>query len=1319
MKKLTKYLILLLVIALSAFTLFACREPEEPTPSCPPHVDSELDNVCDICGETLEVTPPEDETPDLSAVVFADKTVVYNGEVQSIEAVGVPEGVLVSYVNNNKKDAGTYEVTASFYYKGEEITEARRTATLEIMKADMELPGVSLPSSTHTYNGEDFSPEIVGTLPDGVSVSYTIENSAGETVTKIVDADTYTVFATFRILRGGSNYHPIAPMQATVIVKKAKVDVSGISLPSSTHTYDGTDKTPTIQGTLPEDVTVSYTIKNSAGEVVYNVMGADTYTVTAALKLAGGNENYEEIPELSATVEIRRADIGGISFSDGSFYYDGEAKSIFVTGVPEGVEVNYTVTNSAGEVVYDVTDPGSYTVTATFEVGANYNELAPMSRTLEIKRYTLMDITFDNATFDYDGEAKSIFVVGAPSDLTVNYSGNGVSAPGTYTVTATFNGGLKYEPLAPMKATITILPPTGDSETAGLIFEEISGGYAVSGVEGTPELIIIPSEFAGKPVITVKANAFRDNTKLTYVYIPDSVKAVAYNAFRGCTALSEVRFGELTTIGQYAFADTALTSVVLPDSLVAIGMGAFEGTPMESITLPFVGGSHVTSNAYLAYIFGAQSEASTWYYVPTTLKTVIISDACTEIPAGAFKGLTGLTTVKIGNNVKKIGNSAFAGCTGLSDIFIPDSATVIAAAAKPENSPFFGCSSELLIVVEKISAAALWGRYFATLDNEGGTAIVVYNKTYEDYLMNKDSFRDADPTDATLAGIFVGDVAIDGFAPDVYEYTVDADINTGYPEISAIAVTAAASVEVSDLENGVITVTVTSADGSASKTYKVTVNVVGTFESSSVVVNKNNAKGTVTFVVDDGYTPTASFMKLMMEKYEDLAVTYAVYTKRFLTTSTEYSTDNGLIIEDIDGDGMMEYVLDENGRYTYVRNEETIAFWEDILSVGRSEIVAHSHTHAFWGVNDEGGAQLAVGSSTGAIGTKIDATQVEGSSTKEIYAAMQIIKDIFGESSRSITYVTPGIPSKEGNTTVTEEKQVSLTAKTVRVLYDTAVRVEGDVVYLADLTWVNLQSTVGTLPKDTDIVTTADTSSGIIPAGTPIYLAKDTVTVPVTDRDGNQNVVKGYGAYYRDYLYKEAFEDGTMIGARSTGQKVYVASDFKNESTRLAQKAYMITAKTDDASTDAWKKHIDNAIAANGGWASFCIHAMTENVAVEGQGGHKITWAQAEDLFSYAAGKGNELWIATQTDATLYYHQWSTSTVSSSYDAATGKVSVSLTDEENDEIYDMALTVKVAVPATWQTARVGDTELKVEHSERGGAYVLVDVLPETTVEITE
>jgi len=79
-----------------------------------------------------------------------------------------------------------------------------------------------------------------------------------------------------------------------VRVNKRVYDMSSIRFESKTFEYDGTAKSLTIQGNLPNGVSVEY-VGNIQTEI-------GTYTVTA--KFIGDGENYEPIADMVATMSI-------------------------------------------------------------------------------------------------------------------------------------------------------------------------------------------------------------------------------------------------------------------------------------------------------------------------------------------------------------------------------------------------------------------------------------------------------------------------------------------------------------------------------------------------------------------------------------------------------------------------------------------------------------------------------------------------------------------------------------------------------------------------------------------------------------------------------------------------------------------------------------------------------------------------------------------------------------------------------------------------------------------------------------------------------
>jgi uncharacterized protein YjbI with pentapeptide repeats/predicted aspartyl protease len=139
--------------------------------------------------------------------------------------------------------------------------------------------------------------------------------------------------------------------------------------------------------------------------------------------------------------------------------------------------------------------------------------------------------------------------------------------------------------------------------------------------------------------------------------IPDSVTSIGGSAFRNCTSLTGVTFGDdsqLASIGNSAFSRcTSLTGVTFGDDsqIASIGNSAFEDcTSLTGVT------------------FGDDSQLA-------------------SIGNSAFSRCTSLTGITLPEGVTSIGNSAFSSCTNLTGITLPEGVTSIGAGA------FYRCSS--------------------------------------------------------------------------------------------------------------------------------------------------------------------------------------------------------------------------------------------------------------------------------------------------------------------------------------------------------------------------------------------------------------------------------------------------------------------------------------------------------------------------------------------------------------------------------------------------------------------------------------------------
>ena len=291
---------------------------------------------------TLSVTVRK---ADLSGITFGNGQFTYDGTAKSISVAGLPEGATVQYTNNGKVNVGTYDVTA--VVSKENYNDLTLSAKMTIVAADIR--GLSFVDKTVTFDGQTQSIAVTG-LPDGATVQYTNNEK--------IDAGTYEVTAVV----SKDNYNDVT-LKANLVINKATM--TGVTLANGQFTYDGTEKSISVAG-LPEGATVRYTNNGKTN--------AGSYDVTAVVS----KKNYNDV-NLSAKLNIAKATVTGISFSDKTVTYNGTEQSVVISGnLPAGVSVEYEGNEG--------TDAGIYNATATFTVNENYNEIDPMNAKLTIEK---------------------------------------------------------------------------------------------------------------------------------------------------------------------------------------------------------------------------------------------------------------------------------------------------------------------------------------------------------------------------------------------------------------------------------------------------------------------------------------------------------------------------------------------------------------------------------------------------------------------------------------------------------------------------------------------------------------------------------------------------------------------------------------------------------------------------------------------------------------------------------------------------------------------------------------------------------------------
>jgi len=377
-----------------------------------------------VVNLTWIIVPAEINDEDVEFVWDYDveKPFVYEYGTVRIVSVSVPENLKVDLVGNSASTAGHY-VTTGFISSSNPnyVWVGQPTVSLswQIKQAEIDLSTATwdyTEETEFTYSGNAYKVELVG-IPEDVALIYSNNEK--------INAGTYTASVI---------YDPNAPENANYLFKGVapecewtieKATLTDI-LDNYTWTYDASTnlvyngESQSIYLNVPEGigVTVEYT-----GNVATD---AGDYTATAVL-IPTDAENFviSGVAEFTTTWSIGQAsyDMSGVSFSDKTVYYNGEAQGIQVEGaIPDGVTVSYSQA---------YTEPGEYEMIANFMGDSkNYTSIPSMTATL-----TILPVIPDTNDYSYsDSEGNVIVSVsaanGIPSDHKLNVNNVAVSYVG-------------------------------------------------------------------------------------------------------------------------------------------------------------------------------------------------------------------------------------------------------------------------------------------------------------------------------------------------------------------------------------------------------------------------------------------------------------------------------------------------------------------------------------------------------------------------------------------------------------------------------------------------------------------------------------------------------------------------------------------------------------------------------------------------------------------------------------------------------------------------------------------------------------------------
>ena len=207
-------------------------------------------------------------------------------------------------------------------------------------------------------------------------------------------------------------------------------------------------------------------------------------------------------------------------------------------------------------------------------------------------------------------------------------------------------------------------------------------------------------------------SAFKNCSSIRKIIFSREILTIGNNAFNGCRNVEELKLTDrITKIGDFSFQGLRkIKEVIVPNSVQYVGVGAFkECSALEKIQVPFVGVSKTSSDykAVFGAIFGYESAGYTdimwssgfknkiysnspysggsavlsngaiwqfsyahgnihrtsyWYYIPSTLCEVVVTNS-SNVPIAAFNGCTMLNKIVFMQGIDSQGDYAFQNCS--------------------------------------------------------------------------------------------------------------------------------------------------------------------------------------------------------------------------------------------------------------------------------------------------------------------------------------------------------------------------------------------------------------------------------------------------------------------------------------------------------------------------------------------------------------------------------------------------------------------------------------------------------------------------------
>ncbi|WP_372773497.1 T9SS type A sorting domain-containing protein [Mangrovibacterium sp.] len=238
------------------------------------------------------------EDSPIVGVTMADGNYTYDGSSHSLAVDGLPEGVTVTYLNNDQTEAGTYEVVATLNAEASSCSQVELKANLTIDKAEQTITFDEIPVQ-HLETDPDFS--LSATASSGLPVTFTYTYTASTAPVEI-DADGNVTVLTSGVVEitasqaGNDNYLPAESVVRVLTIQSSDASIHEITINGNTTIEPGNAISYVMDcGDNMEEVEVSFTTEtnatvNIAHEFVIDVTNTGTYKKTIVVTSEDGTQ---------------------------------------------------------------------------------------------------------------------------------------------------------------------------------------------------------------------------------------------------------------------------------------------------------------------------------------------------------------------------------------------------------------------------------------------------------------------------------------------------------------------------------------------------------------------------------------------------------------------------------------------------------------------------------------------------------------------------------------------------------------------------------------------------------------------------------------------------------------------------------------------------------------------------------------------------------------------------------------------------------------------------------------------------------------------